>query len=294
MKILILGSSGMLGYSLFKNLSYRKDLQVSGTLRNLQKYKPFYSNEEFSNLIHYDALTSKNNLVSIIEKIRPEYVINCIGLIHHKESSNNFISKYISLNSLFPHLLAETCEITSSKLIHFSTDCVFSGRDGMYNEADIPDATDFYGRSKLLGEINYGNHLTLRTSIIGHEIDSNIALVDWFLNKQGKIKGFSNAFFSGMPTQYISEIISQYIVGKNIKGLYHLSVNPISKYELLRKIAKVYKKEIQIDEDKNLDINKSLDATKFIQLTGYKPPSWDELIELMYKDYCSRYNMIIR
>ncbi|SPY79332.1 dTDP-4-dehydrorhamnose reductase family protein [Providencia rustigianii] len=288
MKILILGASGMLGYSVFSHLVECSDLNVLGTVRNISGKEKFFKNKEdnlIKNINVYDISTLKN----IICDIKPNIIINCIGIIKQQNLSKQYIDS-IKINALFPHELASICQLTGSKLIHFSTDCVFSGNIGSYTEKSIPDATDLYGRSKFLGEVNYDNHLTLRTSIIGHELVSNLSLVDWFLSQKESVNGYTNAIFSGLPTCYIAKLLIEKIIpADNLSGLYHLSVDPIDKFKLLSLISQTYNKKIKICESKDLTIDRSLISKKFRIKTDFTPPSWEDLIGYMYADYIKRY-----
>ena len=192
---------------------------------------------------------------------------------------------------MLPHILKDCCDKYSAKLIQFSTDCVFNGEKGDYSESDLTDAKDLYGRTKILGEINTKNHLTIRTSIIGHELFSKVSLVEWFLNSTDKVQGYKNAIFSGFPCVYWSEILCDYILkNKTLGGVMHIASDPINKFELLSKIAEIYKKNIEIEEDVNYFSNKSLNSDRFNNLVGFKPPGWDELILKMNKDYRKHYS----
>lgn len=283
MKILVLGSSGMLGYSLFKNLSDKSNLDIYGTIRNKEKYKDRFTKNEFNKILELDVLEQANEIKEVISHINPNYVINCIGAISQKESEDKNL---IYLNSFFPHVLKENCDASSVKLIHFSTDCVFNGKKGNYSELDLADAHDLYGRSKYLGEVKSKNHLTIRTSIIGHELSSNMSLVNWFLNEKEKVRGYKNAVFSGFPCVYISEILSTYIFNnRDLGGVMHIAANPINKYDLLSKIAKVYKKNIEIEEYEDYKSDKSLNSSKFNKMVKFSPPEWDKLILLMNEEY---------
>ena len=154
----------------------------------------------------------------------------------------------------------------------------------MYTELDVPDADDIYGRSKLLGEVNYKNSITLRTSIIGHELSSNRSLIDWFLSQSGSIKGYSKAIFSGIPTVELAKLILKYVIpNKELHGLFHVSANPINKYDLLKLVSEVYKKRIDIIEDQSLIIDRSLDSSKFRSLTDFEPLDWKNLVQSMYE-----------
>lgn len=283
MKILILGSSGMLGYSLFKNLTAKRDLEVFGLLRDKQKFQEYFSKEELKNIYEVDLAENVDEIEKVFQIVRADYLINCAGSIPQKEYK---INNLIYLNSLLPHILRDYCDKYSAKLIQFSTDCVFSGKKGNYSETDPTDATDLYGRTKILGEVNSKNHLTIRTSIIGHELFSKVSLVEWFLDEKQKVKGFKNAIFSGFPCAYWSEILNEYVfTNQTLGGVIHIASEPIDKFELLSKIAKVYRKEIQIEEYENYFSNKSLNSDLFNKLVGFKPPKWDELIIKMNKDY---------
>jgi dTDP-4-dehydrorhamnose reductase len=288
MKILILGATGMLGYSLFSNLNEQDNLTVFGTIRSLKNKEDFfhsYQNQLISNVDVYDL----NSLEAAINQVQPDVVINCIGLIKQHSISKQHICA-VKINALLPHELANLCDRFNARLVHFSTDCVFTGEKGLYTEADLPDASDLYGKSKCLGEVSYGNHLTLRTSIIGHELNSSVSLVDWFLSQQGSIKGFSKAVFSGLPTCYIAKLLAESILpNPDLIGIYHLSVDPIDKFTLLSLVAKVYEKEIAINESVELVIDRSLDSTRFKAVTNFQPPAWSELIEYMHQDYVKRY-----
>ena len=211
-----------------------------------------------------------------------DIIINCIGVVKQlKEANDPELS--IFTNSLFPHQLHNVCREINSKLIHISTDCVFSGRRGLYSENDEPDSSDLYGLSKLLGEINDPNSLTIRTSIIGHSINSNHGLIDWFLKQNVKIKGFRKAIFSGLTTLELSKVILKYVLTNNsLNGIIHISNVPISKFDLLNLVSRIYKKSIIISPDDNLIIDRSLNSRKFIKQTGYIPPSWETMIEEMY------------
>ena len=177
------------------------------------------------------------------------------------------------------------CSKYSSKLIHFSTDCVFSGKNGPYSEEDIPDANDLYGKSKLMGEISYKPHLTIRTSIIGHELNRNISLVDWFLSQDKSVKGYQNAIFSGVPTVYLAEFIEKYLINKKFYGLYHLGVDPISKFKLLKKIKEKYHKDIMVEPCDKMIIDKSLNSSKLKKDLNIEHPDWDVLINMMHREY---------
>lgn len=288
MKVLILGATGMLGYSLFSNLNEHANLSVFGTVRSIVGKEHFFKGTQQRLITGVDAYNI-SSLHNAIEIVAPDVVINCVGLIKQHGISKQHIDA-VKINALLPHELANICDQFNARLIHFSTDCVFIGDVGLYREDSLPDARDLYGKSKYLGEVDYGNHLTLRTSIIGHELNSSVSLVDWFLSESESTKGFSKAVFSGLPTCYIAKILADYILpNPAVAGLLHLSVDPIDKYSLLSLIAEHYQKQIAISESQDLDIDRSLNSDKFRQITQFSPPSWNELIVYMHKDYLKRY-----
>ena len=219
-----------------------------------------------------------DSIRKLITKHKPDIVINCVGLVKQLSAANDPLVA-MPINALFPHKLARLCFEYGARLVHMSTDCVFSGSKGMYTENDYADARDLYGLSKLIGEVDYSNAVTLRTSIIGHELNSHRSLVDWFLSQNDDVKGFKRAIFSGLPTVEIAQVISELVIPhKQLTGVYHLSADPISKYDLLSLVAKVYKKNIKIKEDNDFVIDRSLDSSRFRRETSYSPPSWESLI----------------
>lgn len=288
MRILIVGATGMLGYSLFSNLRDYSELEVFGTVRNIAGKEHFFEGAESALIADVD-IADLATLERAISSVNPDVVINCIGLIKQHQISQQHVNA-IEVNALLPHQMASLCEKHNARLIHFSTDCVFSGKDGDYTEESVPDATDIYGKSKCLGEVNYAPHLTLRTSIIGHELDSSVSLVDWFLSQDGEVKGFSKAIFSGLPTCYIAKLLAENILQRDdLTGLYHLSVAPIDKFTLLNTVAGTYQKEITINESTELVIDRSLNSQKLTERLGINLPAWPELISYMHNDYVRRY-----
>lgn len=282
MRILVLGATGMLGSTVFKYFSACPDVSAFGTLRNRAALK-YFDESIRARLFSGVDLLDHDALVRVIAEVRPDVVINCIGLIKQFSDAKDPLCA-LPINSMLPHRLANVCELIGARLIHISTDCVFSGRKGMYVESDISDAEDLYGKSKYIGEVTDREHvLTLRTSIIGHELDSHASLVDWFLSQQGSVKGYEKAVFSGLTTLEVSRVLKEFVLpARELHGLYHLSVNPIDKFSLLSEIARVYQKDITIIPDSELIIDRSLDSSRFRAAVGYVPPSWVDLISTMY------------
>ncbi len=278
----------MLGYSIFSNLSELSNLDVYGTLRNLKSLENFFPLPD--KLILNVDVKDFATLEKAVLGVKPDVVINCIGLIKQHDVSKQHVEA-IEINALLPHKIAQLCDSIQARLVHFSTDCVFDGKTGDYLESDLPTATDLYGKSKCLGEVDYGKHVTLRTSIIGHELKSSVSLIDWFLSQEGSVKGFSKAVFSGLPTAYVAKVLADYVLPKSsLSGLYQLSVDPIDKFSLISKVADVYNKQIEIEKFEDFEIDRSLNSTKFREETGFVAPSWDELIAFMHADYRKRYN----
>lgn len=279
MKVLILGASGMLG-SAMMGLLASGDIDIHGTVRAA---KPSFTSNP--NIFIHENINANDfdSIKSIFIKVAPDIVINCIGIIKQLEDSYDPLVA-IPLNSVLPHQLAKICVESRARLIHFSTDCVFSGRMGGYDEGDFPDANDLYGRSKYLGEVDYPGCVTLRTSIIGHELNSSNSLIDWFLSQEGAVKGYKNAIFSGLPTNEMARVIRDYVIpNPGLRGLYHVSVDPISKYDLLKLVSDVYGKIIEIIPDDSVKIDRSLNSKKFCEATGFKSKPWPQLIKEMYE-----------
>ena len=278
--ILILGANGMLGSGLAKvffDAGFDLQLQVRPGRKRAFMDHAKISVAELSDFAAISAYITKR---------RPDIVINCIGVIKQSDNMQDKVET-ISVNALLPHRLAEVCNAIDSRLIHFSTDCVFTGSgNGCYSVDDIPDATDLYGRSKLLGEVDYGRALTLRTSIIGREYDRALSLVDWYLAQTSPIKGYRKAVFSGLPVNEIGRFLVQYIVGVNdIAGLYQLSADPIDKFELLRLVQAHFEAGVDIIPDDSVVIDRSLSSQPLKELTGYKPAKWEQLISEMAAFY---------
>ena len=222
-----------------------------------------------------------DHLTTLFATVKPHIVINCVGLVKQLAQSEDPLLA-IPINAILPHRLAKFCSMIEARFIHISTDCVFSGNQGMYSEQDIPDAMDVYGRSKLLGEVDYPNAVTLRTSIIGHELTQSRSLIGWFLSQTDQVKGYNRAIFSGLPTVELARVIRDYVLkDNNLRGLYHVSSAPINKYDLLSLVSQCYGHAIDIIEDDTLIIDRSLNSTRFKLATNYRPPAWPELVKLM-------------
>lgn len=283
MKILVLGVTGMLGSAMFKTLTQDSSHEAWGTLRS-HSGLAYFKETDHGRLIAGIDVLDHDSLVKAFSRVRPDAVINCIGLIKQLSHAKDPLVT-LPINSMFPHRLARLCDLAKTRLIHISTDCVFSGRKGSYLETDVSDAEDLYGKSKYIGELHsYSHATTLRTSIIGHELSSKNALIDWFLGETGSIRGFSKAIFSGLPTVELARVIRDFVLPeKSLAGLYHVAAEPVSKLDLLRLVAEEYKKEIEIRPDDSIQINRSLNGDRFTAATGYMAPSWPELIQTMRK-----------
>jgi dTDP-4-dehydrorhamnose reductase len=284
MRILILGGDGMLGHQLLKHLTTSHEVKVTvrQDLGAYEQYGLFHAGNTYAGI----DVRSANSLTGVLTDFQPQKVINAVGIIKQRPGAKESIPS-IEINSLFPHRLAVLCDDVGSRMLHLSTDCVFSGKKGMYREEDVPDAEDLYGRSKLLGEVDNPNCLTMRTSMIGRELSRKQSLLEWFLAQERKIKGFKRAIFSGFTTIELSRIIEKIIVDyPEAGGLYHVSAEPISKFDLLALIKNRLKLPTEIEPDEEFVCDRSLDSTKFRQAFGYSPPSWEDMVDELCEDIC--------
>ncbi len=274
----------MLGHKAFELLNLNDKYEVFGTLRNENDIKKYFIESKNSRNIFsgIDAL-NLNTVLALIDKLSPDLILNCIGIIKQLKQSHNALLS-IEVNSLFPHKLAAHLEGSKTRLIHISTDCVFSGEKGNYVEADYSDAKDLYGKTKFLGELkSYKNSITLRTSIIGTELKGKVSLLEWFLAQKESVNGYTNAIYSGFPTTELINIIENYIIpNPTFSGLYNVSSIPISKHELLKIVAKVYNIQIIINPFNEFKNDKSLNCNKFISDFKFKQKTWPQMILEMH------------
>lgn len=281
MRVLVLGVTGMLGNAMLRVFSSRKNLDVYGSARS-GELKNYFSDELSKKIITGIDVENQDCLIKAFATVKPDVVLNCVGLVKQLADANDPLQA-VPINTLLPHRLASLCQATGARLIHISTDCVFSGSKGNYVETDFPDAYDLYGRSKLLGEVDYPNAITLRTSIIGHELKGSRSLVNWFLAQQGSVNGYSRAIFSGLPTVELANLIADSVLPRpDLRGLYHVSAAPVNKYDLLNLLALVYKKDIEIKMSDTLIIDRSLNSDRFHKATGYLAPEWHTLVQRMF------------
>ncbi len=280
MRVLILGASGMLGNAMLRTLSQSDACEVWGTARSagvLRHFDPSLAQRIVTGIDveNVDALTT------LLAEVRPSAVINCIGLVKQLAQADDPLSA-LPINALLPHRLARLCGLAGARFVHISTDCVFNGRKGDYRESDPSDAEDLYGRSKYLGEVAYPHTITLRTSIIGHELSSAHGLVGWFLAQEGTVKGYRKAIFSGLPTVELAHVVRDVVLPHpELSGLYHVAAQPIAKYDLLQLVRDAYGKTIDIEPDDRVAIDRSLNAERFREATGYVAAPWPELVARM-------------
>lgn len=282
MRILILGAGGMLGHKLAQELSVGHT--VVAAFRNAAPYRALepYQRAEIIDGIDANHLAT---IESAVSAAKPAVIVNCIGIVKQLAEANDPIT-CLTINSLFPHRLLQIGRAAGARVIHISTDCVFSGRKGMYTEADVSDAEDLYGRTKFLGEIAEPPALTLRTSIIGREIRTQTGLVEWFLsNDGGSVRGFTKAIYSGFTTTALARVIEMAITRfSDLSGLFHVSSEPIDKYHLLQLVQEAFGVSIGISPDSSFAIDRSLNSDRFRERTGFRPPAWPEMIAEMAAD----------
>lgn len=277
MRILIFGGDGMLGHQLLKHLQPAHDVKV--TLRqDLVVYAPF---KIFNRKNVYDGIDirSLERLIEVIIDFKPDAVINAVGIVKQRPYAKESIPS-LEINALLPHRLAVLCKGIGARLIHLSTDCVFSGMKGNYIESDPSDAEDLYGKTKYLGEVHESNSLTLRTSIIGRELSRHTSLLDWFLAQTETVKGFTKAIYTGFTTLEMSRIIERMLLDfPNASGVYQVSSDPINKYNLLLLIREKFGLNIEIVPDSIFSCDRSLDSSRFRTEFNYTPPTWSTMIE---------------
>ena len=277
MRLLILGGSGMLGHQLWRGLHAQHDTWV--TLRRPVADFAVHNLFDEAKAIQFDDITDDTALERALGQAKPEAVINCVGLIKQRdEASDEALT--LRVNAEFPHRLAKRCGEAGARLIHFSTDCVFAGTKGNYTESDPSDAADLYGQSKHQGEVADAHSVTLRTSVIGHELGTNLALLDWFLSQRGQaISGYTKAIYSGFTTLEMARIVDRILTQHTgLSGVWHVASEPISKFALLQLCREKLGWEGVIEPNDEFVCDRSLNADRFNQATGYTPPSWEAMI----------------
>lgn len=284
--VVVLGGAGMLGHKLFQHLrgrfpDTRATMRRSASQPLLDRVSLLRGPDVVSGVDadDFDSLSAR------LREWRPDVTINCIGVVKQRSQASQAIPS-ITINALLPHRLAEVTSEWGGRLIHFSTDCVFSGRKGMYVEDDPSDAADLYGRSKFLGEVAAPNALTLRTSIIGRELSGHRSLLEWFRRQNGgRVEGFKGAIYSGVTTNEMALVVTRVIVDSaGLSGLYQVASEPISKYDLLVLMRDAYRLDIQVDAANEERCDRSMSSVRFASATGWRAPSWPEMVQAMADD----------
>ncbi|MEI8138444.1 MAG: SDR family oxidoreductase [bacterium] len=282
MRLLVMGGAGMLGHKLCQVAG--KSMEVHATFchqpsGNMSMFLP-------AERMHGSVFAERFETVeAALDQVKPDAVVNCIGVVKQREAGKDPITS-ITVNALFPHLLARACQKRDIRIITISSDCVFSGRKGGYKEEEPSDGEDLYGRTKALGEVMGSHCLTLRTSMIGRELSGQQGLVEWLLSQAGQcVKGYRHAVFSGLTTLELSRVIVKIMEHEPLlSGLYHVSSAPITKYDLLHLINERYALNISIEPDDQSACDRSLNGSHFRETTGYVVPPWPDLIREMYED----------
>jgi dTDP-4-dehydrorhamnose reductase len=279
-RVLVLGGTGMLGHKLCQ--IFGPTFETYATFRAAPPSVP-----GVFDLIHpIEGVVAEDfaSVASAIRKVKPAYVINAIGVVKQRREATEAIPS-ITLNALFPHQVAAVCREESARLVQVSTDCVFSGLKGAYTETDVPDPVDLYGRSKLLGEVDDGSALTLRTSIIGRELRAGLGLVEWFLGQSGgNVRGFANAIYSGLTTQTLCNIIARIVDAGSLHGIWHVSSEAVTKYDLLVQLNEAFGAAVTIARDEEFHCDRSLVSDPFWRETGLSRPTWPDMLRVLVED----------
>lgn len=283
MRVLIIGGAGMLGHKLWQVCAPRLEAWVT-VRQEADRYRGFGLFDPDRLLDRVDVCVI-DEVVRALDHTRPAVVVNAAGIVKQHQAIAD-ADRVLAVNAVFPHRLAALCRHRDIRLIHISTDCVFSGRGGTYTEDDVPDAEDLYGQSKLLGEMGGERVLILRTSMIGRELFTARGLVEWFLSQRsGRVRGYRQAIFSGLPTRALAQIIVEVIQHhRALAGLFHVAAEPISKYDLLCLLRAAYHADVEIEPDDEVGMDRSLDATRFLAATGWRPAPWPDLIKILAED----------
>jgi dTDP-4-dehydrorhamnose reductase len=270
----------MLGHAVFRLFAASADYRVVGTVRSPA------GRQVLPQALQEHVLTGVNaedtdSLVSALATVHPDVVVNAVGVVKQLDEAAHPLTT-VPINALLPHRLVQLCALVGARLVHVSTDCVFAGTRGNYRESDPADALDLYGRSKHMGEVDAPHAITLRTSIIGHELRTAHGLIEWFLSQGGPVRGFRRAIFSGLPTVELARVIKDVVLPRpELRGVYHVASTAIDKDALLRMVAEVYGHRVAIAPDDTLVIDRSLNADRFHAATGYTAGRWPELIAAM-------------
>ena len=281
MRILIVGGDGMLGHQLLRQ--WRPRHEVRATLRKpLDAYASYglFGADCFGSI----DVRSFEQVRACAKASRPQVIVNAVGVVKQRPSTKDCLEN-LRLNSLFPQQLAYLAGELGARLIHFSTDCVFSGSKGSYTEADFPDADDLYGQTKLLGETHQPHALTLRSSIIGRELSRKAGLLEWFLAQRGSVQGYTRAIYTGFTTLEMARIVEKLITQhRDASGVWHVSSDRISKHELLCLVRKHFNLDTAIVPSGSFVCDRSLVSDRFRGAFGYAPPSWDKMIQELAMD----------
>ena len=278
----------MLGHQLlrsFENGQHEVRATLRGPLSSYGQYGIFNSKNTISGVM----AERLDTVVRTLDEHKPNAVINAIGIIKQRAHAHDAITS-IEINALFPHQLALLCAGRGVRLMHMSTDCVFSGRKGRYQEPDVPDPVDLYGRSKLLGELSEAPCITLRTSIIGLELSRKASLIEWYLRQRGTIRGFAKAIYSGFTTLEMARIIERILIQhRDLSGVWHIASAPISKFDLLTRLTGLLRRDdIVVERDENFVCDRSLDGSQFEARSRYVPPAWDAMLAELAEQILSR------
>jgi len=283
MRALVLGGAGMLGHRLWRELTSRMEAYVA--LR--RPFRDYASLDYFDERRVIDGIdaTSDDDLDRALSVARPDVVVNAVGVVkQHREATNT--ANTIAVNSLLPHRLADRCSDAGARLIQISTDCVFLGTRGSYTEADAPDANDLYGRSKVLGEVSREHCLTVRTSMVGREIRSAHGLIEWFFSQRGRtVPGFTRALFSGLTTLELSRVLADIVERHpDLHGVWHVAGEPTTKFDLLTIVNDAFGLGSTLEPNDSFVCDRTLDASRFMNATGYKPPTWATMVAELAAD----------
>ncbi len=262
-------------------MSKASDARVEGTIRR-EAARGLFAPEHAARLVVVEDIENPEQLARLLEAADPDVVVNCIAVGRPAPADP---MRSIFVYSVLPQRLSQLCRRSGARLVQIGSDGVFSGARGGYTEDDPPDAEDVYGISKLLGELAEPHAITLRTSIIGHELQSGSGLLEWFLSQQGRCSAYTRAIFSGFPTIVLADLIRDVVIPRpDLHGIYHVATRPISKFDLLRLVAERYGKKIELIPDDRASPNRSLLADRFERATGYVAPNWPTLVDVMYCD----------